>query len=113
MVEKMVAEIFGTAVLILLGDGVVAGVLLAKSKAQNSVTGLGRDRSRRSPGCFPLPPLRWTGRDRRALSAGRDTPLHWNLRLRGLTESQIILRKPAEPYESGASGVEAIGRLAC
>jgi glycerol uptake facilitator protein len=36
MVEKMVAEIFGTAVLILLGDGVVAGVLLAKSKAQNA-----------------------------------------------------------------------------
>jgi len=35
-VEKIVAEIFGTAVLILLGDGVVAGVLLAKSKAQNS-----------------------------------------------------------------------------
>jgi glycerol uptake facilitator protein len=36
MVEKMVAEIFGTAILILLGDGVVAGVLLAKSKANNS-----------------------------------------------------------------------------
>jgi glycerol uptake facilitator protein len=36
MVEKFVAEIFGTAVLILLGDGVVAGVLLAKSKAQNA-----------------------------------------------------------------------------
>jgi len=34
--EKVVAEIFGTATLILLGDGVVAGVLLAKSKAQNS-----------------------------------------------------------------------------
>ncbi|MGD0410007.1 MAG: aquaporin, partial [Candidatus Limnocylindrales bacterium] len=34
--EKMVAEIFGTAILILLGDGVVAGVLLSKSKAQNS-----------------------------------------------------------------------------
>jgi glycerol uptake facilitator protein len=36
MMEKMVAEIFGTATLILLGDGVVAGVLLSKSKAQNS-----------------------------------------------------------------------------
>ncbi len=36
MTEKFFAEIFGTAVLILLGDGVVAGVLLAKSKAQNS-----------------------------------------------------------------------------
>jgi glycerol uptake facilitator len=34
--EKFVAEIFGTATLILLGDGVVAGVLLARSKAQNS-----------------------------------------------------------------------------
>ncbi|HEX8939894.1 MAG TPA: MIP/aquaporin family protein [Candidatus Limnocylindrales bacterium] len=34
--EKFVAEIFGTGMLILLGDGVVAGVLLAKSKAQNS-----------------------------------------------------------------------------
>jgi len=34
MVEKFVAEVFGTAILILLGDGVVAGVLLAKSKAQ-------------------------------------------------------------------------------
>jgi glycerol uptake facilitator protein len=36
MTEKFFAEIFGTAILILLGDGVVAGVLLAKSKAQNS-----------------------------------------------------------------------------
>ncbi len=34
--EKVVAEIFGTATLILLGDGVVAAVLLAKSKAQNA-----------------------------------------------------------------------------
>ncbi len=31
-----VSEVIGTALLILLGDGVVAGVLLAKSKAQNS-----------------------------------------------------------------------------
>ena len=30
------AEVFGTAILILLGDGVVAGVLLNHSKAQNS-----------------------------------------------------------------------------
>lgn len=30
------AELVGTAILILLGDGVVAGVLLAKSKAENS-----------------------------------------------------------------------------
>lgn len=30
------AEVFGTGFLILLGDGVVAGVLLAKSKAQNA-----------------------------------------------------------------------------
>ena len=30
------AEIFGTMLLILLGDGVVAGVLLAKSKANNA-----------------------------------------------------------------------------
>jgi glycerol uptake facilitator protein len=30
------SEVIGTAILILLGDGVVAGVLLAKSKAQNS-----------------------------------------------------------------------------
>ena len=36
MVEKFVAEVFGTGTLILLGDGVVAGVLLARSKAQNS-----------------------------------------------------------------------------
>lgn len=34
--ELFVAEVIGTAILILLGDGVVAGVLLAKSKAQNS-----------------------------------------------------------------------------
>ena len=34
--EKFLAEVFGTAILILLGDGVVAGVLLARSKAQNS-----------------------------------------------------------------------------
>ena len=30
------AELVGTAILILLGDGVVAGVLLAKSKAENA-----------------------------------------------------------------------------
>lgn len=30
------AELVGTAILVLLGDGVVAGVLLAKSKAENS-----------------------------------------------------------------------------
>ena len=30
------AEVIGTALLILLGDGVVAAVLLAQSKAQNS-----------------------------------------------------------------------------
>lgn len=34
--EKILAEIFGTGMLILLGDGVVAGVLLARSKAQNA-----------------------------------------------------------------------------
>jgi glycerol uptake facilitator protein len=33
-IEKFIAEAFGTAILILLGDGVVAGVLLAKSKTQ-------------------------------------------------------------------------------
>ena len=32
----MIAEIFGTGLLILLGDGVVAGVLLAKSKSNNA-----------------------------------------------------------------------------
>ena len=32
----MIAEIFGTALLILLGDGVVAGVLLAKSKSNSA-----------------------------------------------------------------------------
>jgi glycerol uptake facilitator protein len=32
----VLAEIFGTGMLILLGDGVVAGVLLSKSKAQNA-----------------------------------------------------------------------------
>jgi glycerol uptake facilitator protein len=36
MLEKFVAEVIGTGALILLGDGVVAGVLLARSKAQNS-----------------------------------------------------------------------------
>jgi glycerol uptake facilitator protein len=35
-VEKFLAEVFGTGTLILLGDGVVAGVLLARSKAQNA-----------------------------------------------------------------------------
>jgi glycerol uptake facilitator protein len=35
-VETFLAEVFGTGTLILLGDGVVAGVLLARSKAQNS-----------------------------------------------------------------------------
>lgn len=34
--EKFVAEILGTMILILLGDGVVAGVLLAKTKANSS-----------------------------------------------------------------------------
>jgi|1186.fasta_scaffold73942_1 glycerol uptake facilitator protein len=32
----VIAEIFGTGLLVLLGDGVVAGVLLAKSKSQNA-----------------------------------------------------------------------------
>jgi glycerol uptake facilitator protein len=36
MVEKFLAEVLGTGALILLGDGVVAGVLLMRSKAQNS-----------------------------------------------------------------------------
>lgn len=39
-VEKFIAEILGTGTLILLGDGVVAGVLLAKSKT-NQLTGVG------------------------------------------------------------------------
>lgn len=34
--DILIGEIFGTMLLILLGDGVVAGVLLAKSKAQNA-----------------------------------------------------------------------------
>ncbi len=34
--QIMLAEVFGTAVLIILGDGVVAGVLLTRSKAQNA-----------------------------------------------------------------------------
>jgi glycerol uptake facilitator protein len=34
--EKFVAELLGTGTLVLLGDGVVAGVLLAKSKANNA-----------------------------------------------------------------------------
>ncbi|MGH4123698.1 MAG: MIP/aquaporin family protein [Clostridium sp.] len=34
--SHFMAELLGTALLILLGDGVVAGVLLSKSKAQNS-----------------------------------------------------------------------------
>lgn len=35
-IELFIAEVIGTAILILLGDGVVAGVLLTKSKAQNA-----------------------------------------------------------------------------
>ena len=34
--EIFLAEVFGTGALVLLGDGVVAGVLLNRSKAQNS-----------------------------------------------------------------------------
>jgi glycerol uptake facilitator protein len=34
--DIFMAEVFGTMILILLGDGVVAGVLLAKSKANNA-----------------------------------------------------------------------------
>jgi glycerol uptake facilitator protein len=34
--DNFLAELIGTAILIILGDGVVAGVLLAKSKAQNA-----------------------------------------------------------------------------
>jgi len=34
--NNFLAELVGTAILIILGDGVVAGVLLARSKAQNS-----------------------------------------------------------------------------
>ena len=39
-IEKFIAEVLGTGTLILLGDGVVAGVLLAKSKT-NQLTGVG------------------------------------------------------------------------
>jgi glycerol uptake facilitator protein len=35
-VNDFIAEAIGTAILIILGDGVVAGVLLARSKAQNA-----------------------------------------------------------------------------
>lgn len=38
--ERFIAEVLGTMTLILLGDGVVAGVLLAKSKT-NQLTGVG------------------------------------------------------------------------
>jgi glycerol uptake facilitator protein len=38
MWEKFLAEVFGTATLVLLGDGVVAGVLLAKTKV-NALSG--------------------------------------------------------------------------
>src|SRR5919109_4864371 len=34
--SQLVGEIFGTMLLIILGDGVVAGVLLNRSKSQNS-----------------------------------------------------------------------------
>jgi glycerol uptake facilitator protein len=34
--ERFLAEVFGTGTLIILGDGVVAAVLLARSKAQNA-----------------------------------------------------------------------------
>jgi glycerol uptake facilitator protein len=40
MPEKFIGEVLGTMILILLGDGVVAGVLLAKTKA-NMTTGVG------------------------------------------------------------------------
>jgi glycerol uptake facilitator protein len=36
MVERFLAELIGTMILIILGDGVVAGVLLNRSKAQNA-----------------------------------------------------------------------------
>ena len=35
-INIILAEVFGTALLILLGDGVVAGVLLAKSKSNSA-----------------------------------------------------------------------------
>src|SRR6188472_1641441 len=35
-VKIFIAEVFGTGLLVLLGDAVVAGVLLAKSKSQNA-----------------------------------------------------------------------------
>jgi glycerol uptake facilitator protein len=35
MLENYVSELVGTAILVILGDGVVAGVLLTRSKAQN------------------------------------------------------------------------------
>src|SRR5690606_19448931 len=34
--ESYIAEFFGTMILVLLGDGVVAGVLLRESKAENA-----------------------------------------------------------------------------
>jgi glycerol uptake facilitator protein len=36
MLERSIGELIGTAILVILGDGVVAGVLLNRSKAQNA-----------------------------------------------------------------------------
>jgi len=38
--QAYLAEFIGTMILIILGDGVVAGVLLKNSKAENSPAGL-------------------------------------------------------------------------
>ena len=57
--DIFMAEVFGTMILILLGDGVVAGVLLAKSKANSTPAGSSspwRGPSRSSPASW------WPGR---------------------------------------------------
>ena len=36
MMSPILAELFGTAILIVLGDGVVANVVLARTKGNNS-----------------------------------------------------------------------------
>ena len=86
--ETFLSEVLGTGILILLGDGVVAGVLLAKSKAQNSgwivitmawafAVFCGRPRCGSGQRCPPQPSRHPRGRPERRRSDGTWRSVYW------------------------------------
>ena len=76
--QAYIAEFIGTMILIILGDGVVAGVLLRNSKAENSgwiVITFGWAHGRGRGRLLRLPVLRRPHQPRRDHRSGRNGPV--------------------------------------